>query len=76
VQQSVWGAGLESITDGVQHAVDDGEIRDLKPSVAAGLIVSTLQVFLADWATSGRVENPESVIEGMVQRMRWMLVGR
>lgn len=76
VQQSVWGAGLESITDGVQHAVDEGEIRDLKPSVAAGLIVSTLQVFLADWAASGRVENPESVIAGMVQRMRWMLVGR
>lgn len=75
VQRTVWSAGLDAIADGVELAVDRGEIAEINPRVAAGLIVSSLQVWLAEWTRAGRAEEPGPMIDAMIQRLRWMLAG-
>jgi len=75
VQESVWSSGLDTMATGVERAVDNGEIPPIDPRVAAGLIVATLQVWLASWSDRGRVEDPAVTIDAMTQRLRWTLAG-
>ena len=75
VQQTVWSAGLETMAAGVGRAVAEGEIPPIDARIAAGMIVNTLQVWLASWADRGRSEDPAALIEAMTQRLRWMLAG-
>ena len=42
------------IAAGVEAAGAAGELADLRPRIAAGMVVSALQVWLADWVESGR----------------------
>ncbi|WP_203336680.1 TetR/AcrR family transcriptional regulator [Nocardioides limicola] len=73
VQGSVWNAGLETITSGVEAALAEGEVVGIRPRVAAGMVVSALQVWLADWVATGRAQDPEEMIAGMVDRLRRLL---
>lgn len=73
VQETVWSAGLDTMAAGVKAAVAAGEIPAIDPRVAAGLIVSALQVWLANWAESQH--NSDDLIDAMTQRLRWMLGG-
>lgn len=75
VQRTVWSSGLDMIAAGVESAIKDGEVRDIRPRVAAGMIVSAMQVWLSDWVNSGRDRAPATVITEMVRHLRWMLVG-
>jgi AcrR family transcriptional regulator len=75
VQRTVWSAGLETVAAGVRAALANGELQDIRPRIAAGMIVSALQMWLADWVASGRDRMPEEVIDEMMLRLRWMLVG-
>jgi len=75
VQRTVWSAGLDMVTAGVEAAVAREELPDIRPRVAAGMIVSALQVWLADWVSSGRDRRPEAVIEEMTGRLRCLLKG-
>lgn len=75
VQHTVWSAGLDAITGGIERAVTSGEIPAISPRVAAGLIVSSLHVWLAEWVQAGRAEDPGQMIDAMIQRLRWMLAG-
>jgi AcrR family transcriptional regulator len=61
VQRTVWSDGLRTIEDGFASAQRTGETADLRPGVAAGLVVSALQVWLSDWLRSGR-DRPTSVV--------------
>lgn len=73
VQETVWTAGLETIAAGVDNAVAAGEIPPIDGRLAAGLIVASMQVWLAHWT-----EQPTAVddlVQDMTQRLRWMLVG-
>lgn len=74
MQRTVWSTGLDTMTAGVELAIANGEISDISPRVGAGLIVASLQVWLAEWAASGRTDDPEELIEAMSERLRWMLV--
>lgn len=74
VQESVWSAGLAMMAGGVEAAVVAGEIPPIDPRVAAGLIVSTLQVWLARWA-DGDQSSADALVASMTQRLRWMLAG-
>ena len=74
-QRTVWTAGLDMIAAGVEAAVADGDVPDIRPRVAAGMVVSALQVWLSDWVASGRDRPPEGVIDELVLRVRWLLVG-
>lgn len=75
VQRTVWSSGLDTMAGGVELALANAEIKTIDPRVAAGLIVSSLQVWLAEWATAGRKDDPEALIDAMTERLRWMLVG-
>ena len=74
VQESVWSAGLETMAAGVETAVANHEIPPIGSRVAAGLIVSSMQVWLAGW-TEGYPHSADELIEAMLRRIRWMLVG-
>lgn len=75
VQRTVWSSGLDMIVAGVESAVSAGDLNGIRPRVAAGLIVSALQVWLSDWVATGRVEDPVSVVDDMIARLRLTLTG-
>jgi len=73
VQATVWNDGLDMLTAGAQAALEAGEIRDIRPRVAAGMVVSALQVWLSDWINTGQDRDPDTVITEMVDNLRHML---
>lgn len=73
VQRTVWGSGLDMIAAGAEASRAAGELADLRPRIAAGLVVSALQVWLADWVDSGRDRDPHAVVEDLVSHLRVML---
>ncbi|MFN3340309.1 MAG: TetR/AcrR family transcriptional regulator [Dietzia sp.] len=73
IQRTVWSSGLEVIAAGMQAAADRGELAGLNPRVAAGMAISALQVWLSEWVASGRVEDPEVLVDDMTRRLRLML---
>ena len=75
VQHTVWESGLHMVAAGVEAAGAAGELVDLRPRIAAGLVVSALQVWLADWVESGRDRSPAVVTEDLVTHLRAMLTG-
>lgn len=72
-QASVWSAGLDTIAAGLAAARTAGELADLRPRVAAGLTVSALQVWLADWVESGRDRSGDTVVAELVDHLRAVL---
>ena len=75
VQRTVWSSGLDTIATGVAAARAAGELADLRPRIAAGLVVSALQVWLADWVDAGRDRAPAVVVDELVAHLRTMLTG-
>lgn len=73
VQRTVWSDGLESIAAGHAAAVAAGEATPLRSSVAAGLVVSALQVWLSDWWRSGRDRPVAEVVDELVDHLRRLL---
>ena len=73
VQRTVWGAGLDTIAEGVRAAADAGELTQLRPSLAAALVVSSLQVWLADWVAAGRDRPDDEVVAELVAHLRRVL---
>jgi AcrR family transcriptional regulator len=75
VQRTVWSAGIDMIASGVEAAIAAGEMPAIRPRVAAGMVVSALHVWLADWAGPARDRQADEVIEEMTIRLRWLLAG-
>jgi AcrR family transcriptional regulator len=75
VQRTVWSAGLDMVATGVEAASARGELAAVRPRVAAGMVVSALQVWLADWVSSGRDREAEEVIDEMTLSLRRLLTG-
>lgn len=73
VQRTVWASGLDRISAGVEAARDAGELADLPTRVATGLVVSALQVWLADWVESGRARDADAVVADLVAHLRLVL---
>ncbi|MDO9498360.1 MAG: TetR/AcrR family transcriptional regulator [Nocardioides sp.] len=73
IQRTVWSSGLDMIAAGVEASGTAGELADLRPRIAAGLVVSALQVWLADWVDSGRDRDPDVVVADLVSHLRAML---
>lgn len=72
-QRTVWVAGLELIDSAVEATRAAGEIRGIRTRIATGMIVSALQVWLADWVDSGRDRAPDTVVTEMVDHLRLLL---
>jgi AcrR family transcriptional regulator len=73
IQRTVWSSGLEVIAAGMQTAADQGELAGLDPRIAAGMAISALQVWLSEWVSSGRVDDPEVLVDDMTARLRLLL---
>jgi AcrR family transcriptional regulator len=73
LQRTVWGSGLDMIAAGAAASRAAGELADLRPRIAAGMVVSALQVWLADWVDSGRDRDPGLVVAELVSHLRAML---
>ncbi|HJQ06681.1 MAG TPA: TetR/AcrR family transcriptional regulator [Nocardioides sp.] len=73
VQRSVWSAGLEMIRQGVDAAVAAEEIEGMRPGVASRLVVSVLQVWLAEWVESGRDRPADDLVADLVGSLRGFL---
>ena len=73
MQSTVWSDGLDTIADAVRAAQDAGELAELRPGIAAGLVVSSLQVWLADWVGDGRDRPDEEVVDELVAHLRGVL---
>ena len=57
----------------MQTAADQGELAGLDPRIAAGMAISALQVWLSEWVSSGRVDDPEVLVDDMTARLRLLL---
>lgn len=75
VQETVWSAGIDTMAAGVARAVATREIPPIDPRVGAGLIVSSLQVWLASWVDRARADDPGELVDAMIERLRWTLAG-
>jgi AcrR family transcriptional regulator len=73
VQRTVWGSGLHTIAAGVEAARAVGELGDLRPGIATGMVVSALQVWLADWVESGRDRSSAAVAADLEAHLRILL---
>jgi len=76
VQRTVWSSGLDTIAAGVTAAEAAGELGGLRPRIAAGLVVSALQVWLGDWVDSGRDRRPDVLVADLVAYLRVILTTR
>ena len=74
-QRTVWSAGIGTLATGIGNAVARKEIPPIDDVVAAGLIASSIQVWLAAWTEDGRRTDPAALIDAMVERLRWTLAG-
>lgn len=74
VQRTVWSDGLSTIEAGHAAAVAAGEAAPLRSAVAAGLVVSALQVWLSDWLRSGRDRPVDEVVGELLAHLRRLLV--
>lgn len=74
-QRTVWTAGIDTLATGVANAVAQKEIPPIDDVVGAGLIVSSIQVWLATWARDDQRSDPGVLIDDMVERLRWTLAG-
>ena len=75
VERTVWVAGHDMITAGIEKSMAVGQIQTIRARVAAGMVVSALQVWLSDWVRSGRDRAPDVVIDELQQHLRWLLAG-
>lgn len=75
VQATVWSDGLGALAAAVESALTPAQLAGMGPRVAAGLVVSAIQVWLADWVREGRARPIEEVLEALVMRLRWLLIG-
>lgn len=73
VQRSVWSAGIDMVATGIESALTSGELRSLRPTVASGLVISALQVWMIDWVDSGRDRPASEVVEELTTHLRWTL---
>ena len=74
-QRTVWTAGIDTLATAVGNAIAGNEIPPIDHVVAAGLIVSSLQVWLAAWSRHDPTSNPAVLIDDMLERLRWTLAG-
>lgn len=70
VQQSVWTGGIAMIERALVAAHASGELRDIRPRIAAGLVVSSLQVWLEEWVESGRDRPIDEVVAELAAHVR------
>lgn len=73
-QRDAWRTGMEMITRAAEAAVDAGEVVGLRPAIVASVVISSLQVWLADWVSEGKKRPAHGVADELVEHLRACLV--
>lgn len=70
VQRDAWRTGLNIVMALAEDAIAAGEIVAMRPSIVAGLAVSSLQVWLTDWVNSDRDRPAQDVADELVAHLQ------
>jgi len=65
-----WRKGIELIASVIQRAMDEGDLLDGDPVLAARLMVAMQQVFMSAWVESGMDEAPSVLSERVETQIR------
>lgn len=68
-QRDAWRSGIGIMVTLAEEAIASGEVRSMRPSVLAGLVVSALQVWLTDWVNCGCDRSADEVASEMIEYM-------
>jgi AcrR family transcriptional regulator len=65
-----WRAGIAMMTDGIEVAIDSGEMIAMRPELLTQLVIAALQVWLTDWIEAEVRIDPAIVASELVEYMR------
>ena len=74
-QKTAWLLGQDLLISGINAAGTDRRLSGLRPELVAGIVVSTLQLWLFDWVRRGRRESTRSMVNGLDSCLRQILTG-
>jgi AcrR family transcriptional regulator len=65
-----WRAGIAMMTDGIEAAIDSGEMIAMRPELITQLVIAALQVWLTDWIEAEVPVDPAIVASELVEYLR------
>jgi AcrR family transcriptional regulator len=65
-----WRAGIAMMTDGIEAAIDSGEMIAMRPELLTQLVIAALQVWLTDWIETEVRVAPSTVAAELVEYLR------
>jgi len=69
-QRDVWRTGIDTMVLLAEELIASGEVPKMRPTVLAGLVISSLQVYLTDWLNQGCVLPADAVSDELVAHLR------
>ncbi len=69
-QRDTWRTGIDMMVGLAEEVVASSDAPTMKPTVLAGLVISTLQVWLSDWLHSGSDRSADAAAGEMVNYLR------
>jgi AcrR family transcriptional regulator len=64
-----WRRGIELIAGVTQQAMDEGDVYEGDPVIAARLMVAMQQVFMSAWVESGMKDDPDDLVDQVEQQL-------
>ena len=65
-----WRAGIAMMTDGIEAAIDSGEMVAMRPELLTQLVIAALQIWLTDWIEAEASVAPAVVAAELVEYLR------
>jgi AcrR family transcriptional regulator len=65
-----WRAGIAMMTDGIEAAIDSGEMVAMRPELLTQLVIAALQIWLTDWIEAEVSIAPAIVAAELVEYLR------
>jgi len=65
-----WRAGIAMMTEGIEAAIDSGEMVAMRPELLTQLVIAALQVWLSDWIEAEVRVDPAIVAAELVGYLR------
>lgn len=75
-QVRAWRRGIELIAEVCEAAIDEGDMYEGDPEIAARLLVATQQVFMSAWVESGMKEDADTLADRIERQLERALFRR
>jgi len=69
-QRDVWRTGIDTMVLLAEELIESGDVPTMRPQVLAGLVISSLQVYLTDWLNQGCVAPADEVSSELIAHLR------